>query len=155
MDAIRKAANMFHHHAAPQNSGCGLQAKFLQNVLRVFRKAQEVRPGRNAQPTHPHGSSQHQYPPQEMADGRAHVALNTSEVTHVQVTETNAGYAMQGEEQEGDLSNYDNNPFGLHEFSFADDEIWANLFADAGFNIAEGVFLPYGDNDIGNMGPPT
>lgn len=30
---------------------------------------------------------------------------------------------------------------GRQEFSFAEDEIWADMFASAGFNIQEGVFF--------------
>lgn len=54
---------------------------------------------------------------------------------------------------EDDIAQFDPS-MGLPGMTFADDELWSSIFADAGFSINEGVFLPYG-NELGNMGPPT
>lgn len=147
IDAVRKAANMFNYHAAPPNSGCGLQAKFLQNVLRVFRKAQEPRHGNRAQP--PGQQQVHQGNYDAMGD-RTNAA---GDVGDMSAQENVYGIQDPTTTHDSGLEPYDYS-VGLQDFAFADDEIWASMFADAGFSINEGVFLPYND-ELGDMGPPT
>ncbi|KAL1304419.1 hypothetical protein AAFC00_003417 [Neodothiora populina] len=50
IEAISGASKVFDAQNAPPHSGCGLQAKFLRNVLKVFRKAHKPRQGRSTQP---------------------------------------------------------------------------------------------------------
>lgn len=97
-------------------------------------------------------------PRQDVNDGsssRLHTVEGATEYGNTHTNEVeNSTSLPESSNHEGNLSAYDN-PFGFQDFAFADDEIWANLFADAGFSINEGVFLPFGDSELGNLGPPT
>jgi hypothetical protein len=113
---------------------------------------------RNAQNAQPASIGQRQ--PQEssarnaVSDSGDVMAMLGGELG-IHANETDTTFALQGTAaSDGGLKGFDNS-FGLHDFTFADDEIWADLFAGAGFNINEGIFLPYGDSELGNMGPPT
>lgn len=149
METVRAAADMFSHHAAPQNSGCGLQAKFLQNVVRVFRKAQELRPGRSTQHPNQQGPGRCEQDERNRDEVVATSGSNGDALNSI--NETGSTFSLpETLGHDISLGEYDNT-FGIQDFAFADDNIWASLFADAGFNINEGVFLPYGEGEFDNM----
>lgn len=156
IDAIREAADMFSHHAAPPNSGCGMQAKFLHNLLRVFRKAQDQRHGSRTQATQPVSVSQQ--PPEQQkranaSSGDAEITDGVSRAVQAQHSEYEDAYAIHDSTmQDCGLPSYDCSS-GSYDFAFADDEIWATVFADAGFSINDGIFLPYSNEELESMGP--
>lgn len=127
IEAVHKTADMFDRHAAPSNSGCDLQAKFLKNVLRVFQKAH----AQNVQ-----SLSLDQEQSQDRRDQSGAVETNDSIVTHA--NDSNIAYSIQ--DADSSMATYDYS-LGLQDFAFGDDEIWSSLFADAGFSISEGVFM--------------
>jgi hypothetical protein len=144
MDAIKAAAAMFEKHAAPPASGCGLQAKFLANVLRVFRKAQTQHPQQ-------HGQTKTSQPPNATEQTSAGV-INTSQPT----SQANAAQGTVEYTQPQQQESMDNPP---PYDSFFNDGLQDFAFADAGFSINDGIFLPsFGEDGLaglGTLGPPT
>lgn len=150
IDAIRKASHMLTKHAAPPNSGCDLQAKFFQNVLRVFRRAQNPRPTstKSRQPV--------QAQTHEDAEVTAtHHVANGSTVAPSGLPDLSS-YVVPDPTADLDKTMADcDYSMGLQDFAFADNDLWSNFFAGAGFDINDGVFLPNDIDQIGSLGPPT
>lgn len=124
--AIATAARVFSQQASPPGSSCTLQAKFLERIMSDFETMRQEQRLQKSQ------------------------ARTTEENTHasntVPLLDEN-GTSRQAETVCQDVTFIDDvaDRDGLHpvrqEFSFAEDEMWADMFANAGFNYQEGVFF--------------
>lgn len=126
--AIRDAAKTLTLQAAPERTGCALQAKFLYNVLREYEMFQN--PPRRSEDSYNNArncttataaATSSRSPPLALSDVSVQVpglppiydAQDSQEPTHQMVS-------------------------GSSEV--VDDEMWALIFANAGFNIDDGTF---------------
>jgi hypothetical protein len=122
LDSIRNAAKVFEKLQAPPNTSCALQAAFLRNVLIQHEAIQERRT-----------SSLSHMP-------AAHVAPtpHQSATLHAQTVQRNDTYPAYSDQNAFERASEDASSFDI---DFVDDEAWAFLFANAGFNIEQGAFL--------------
>ncbi|KAG9191314.1 hypothetical protein G6011_09402 [Alternaria panax] len=127
LDSIRNAANVFKNLQAPAGTSCALQAAFLHKVFIKHESRMERRtslrlhvPAALAAPAAPLAS--------------VDPAINRPTPAHAQTMQRpNINPAYNDQNTFPDPSIYD--------IDFADDEAWASLFADAGFNIGQGAFM--------------
>lgn len=147
---IKEAAASFARMSAPPNSSCWLQAKFLRNILHEYDRF-----GRQERQT----TSQNQLA--NTSSTNMQVPSDTNVDTAVTGTKSMAVRHTASEERVGDLPHHQNriplttnHPEQLimegcdaNEEPFVstalcwDDELWEQMFANAGFSIAEGILL--------------
>jgi hypothetical protein len=110
--AISGAALVFSQQAAPPGSSCALQSKFLNNVLaRTSKRVNREVANRDANPS----------------ESRNQPGTNRHELLTGDVTAAASRIYSYVE--------------GGPSLDFADDEAWAGIMAEAGFNSQDGVFL--------------
>ncbi|XPS81575.1 hypothetical protein M3J07_013536 [Ascochyta lentis] len=144
MDAIRNAARTLASQGAPTNTSCALQAKFLHNVILEYGAIRE-RPWNNDHPSLNCAASN-----APTADALPEPAtLQQRSIDQVN-TSPDPSFAPTRFEQGSEIGTaYDNvNPQPVPSqvpsalnLDFADDNAWALIFAEAGFNVDEGTFL--------------
>ena len=118
---------------APANSGCALQAMFIGNLISMleeFRHGQ-IRPI----PAAP-AMSEHQ------SNLRAHQGTTSSSVDQASTAERGDGSreelpASSQVSADAPQANLESSNLGLF-----DDQMWADVFATAGFSVVDGMFLP-------------
>ncbi|KAK6196632.1 hypothetical protein LQW54_011326 [Pestalotiopsis sp. IQ-011] len=124
--AIATAARVFSQQASPPGSSCTLQAKFLERIMSDFETMRQEQRLQKIQ------------------------ARTMEENTHASNTvplldENGASRPAETVCQDVTCIDDIDDRNGLHpvrqEFSFAEDEMWADMFANAGFNYQEGVFF--------------
>jgi hypothetical protein len=166
MDAIRSAARMFNEQRAPANTGCALQAHFLDNVILEYEAINRR--------LHPPKGSQRQ--PDEHIHLKS-TTLHSSSLTATASSGVSGSRYLDGLQNitsgAGDLAQQPHHlprPSSIHmqylgrpqailecedEYldsnpaqsplrsnpGFVDDEVWTLIFANAGFSINEGAFL--------------
>ncbi|KAM0815287.1 putative Transcription factor domain-containing protein [Seiridium cardinale] len=124
---ISSAARVFSQQASPPGSSCTLQAKFLEKIISDYM---ERRREQRAQAPRQHATNDANVPrPRSVSD------------TSKEPREAR-GYnrGMVNLESIHSLANSGSHQARL-DFSFAEDDTWADMFANAGFNIQEGVFF--------------
>jgi len=120
LDSIRNAATIFEKLQAPTSTSCALQAAFLRNV-----------------------SIQHEAMQARRTSSLSHVAAvdpasHQPAPTHAQTTQRPDITPAYNDQTTFDPASEDTSTFNI---DFVDDEAWAFLFANAGFNIGQGAFL--------------
>jgi hypothetical protein len=122
LDSIGNAAKVFEKLQAPPNTSCALQAAFLRNVLIQHEAIQERRTSSlSHMPAAPAAPTTHQ-----------------SATTHAQTVQRSDTNPAHSDENVFDHALEDASSFDI---DFVDDEAWAFLFANAGFNIDQGAFF--------------
>lgn len=112
--AISGAARAFSQQAAPPGSSCALQSRFLDKILaRISKGSSEELVARDTTATESHGQS---------GAGRHTCGAESSSIT--------ATSARVFSQMEAGLT-----------LDFGDDEEWAGIMAEAGFNAQDGVFF--------------
>ncbi|KAI1621848.1 hypothetical protein EDD37DRAFT_667713 [Exophiala viscosa] len=124
IEALRDAARSFAHQAAPPNSSCWLQAKFLENVLNDC-----TRPSRPRTDTHDAAEA-----------GREAPHEHSRIAVHDEADRTALHQDMDGADTHGGQSHLFNDTISP-DFALWDDDMWEPMFASAGFNITDGTFL--------------
>lgn len=137
MNNIRDAAKTFAEQRAPPNTSCALQAIFLHNATREYealksRQRQARDQQRDSKATFVSNSN----PSQEI----------TGPVAALDDTFSGGAPPIQRDSAVPTFDNQNIQSLTLQELTlpdldFADDEMWALVFADAGFNVDEGTFL--------------
>ena len=122
LDSIRNTARIFETLRAPTGTSCALQAGFLQNVLVEYETIQERRT-----------SSRSHVPAAPVDLACAHHAQ-----THAQTIQRPELGPAHDDQSTFDFASEDASSFDM---GFANDEAWALMFANAGFNIGQGAFL--------------
>ena len=160
VETIRTTAQSFNKQVAPDKSSCWLQARFLQKVLREFDEAAQLRL-RNEQEADVARVKLNQYqshdnpavvqlPPPPPPPPPPSSMLIDSIVNSINSTDSNTtgmvGVGLQSRPYQPphDMS-ISATPLpedGQPEFIFSDDTHWETMFANAGFNIANGTFMP-------------
>lgn len=128
LDSIRNAATVFEKLQAPTSTSCALQAAFLRNVS-TQHEAIQAR----------HTSSLSHIPaiPATHA-AAANPTTHQPAPTHAQTTQRPDITPAYNDQTTFDSASEDASTFNI---DFVDDEAWAFLFANAGFNIGQGAFL--------------
>jgi hypothetical protein len=110
--STQEAAETFKDQCATQTTGCALQARFLQNVIEKY---------------------QHMKLQARITAEIAPQLIPTDTEAHkVRTCDAIPANAVMGIEYENEIGNY----------GFADNDVWEFIFADAGFRINDGVFMP-------------
>ncbi|KAL1797961.1 hypothetical protein ACET3X_004567 [Alternaria dauci] len=131
LDAIRNTAEVFDKLQAPVGTSCALQAAFLHNVLiqHEAMRAQRL-------------SSRSQIPATPAALTGPTTAVDTAvyqsasrHAQEAQETDVNSAYKDQN------MYHYASEDASTFDMNFVDDEAWAFMFANAGFNIGQGAFM--------------
>jgi len=112
LDSIRNAATVFEKLQAPTSTSCALQAAFLRNV-----------------------STQHEAMQARHTSSLSHVAAASADAQTMPRPDITPAY---NDQITFDSASEDASTFNI---DFVDDEAWAFLFANAGFNIGQGAFL--------------
>ncbi|ETS79448.1 hypothetical protein PFICI_09301 [Pestalotiopsis fici W106-1] len=126
--AINTAARIFSQQASPPGSSCTLQAKFLEKIMSDFearRQEQRLQPSQSR----PLGDDPHT---------RINVTLLDESGTSRPTDALGNGVTSIDDTLQAERNGSQS---VRQEFSFAEDDIWADMFASAGFNIQEGVFF--------------
>lgn len=147
LDAIRNGMRTFAEQAAPTNTGCALQSIFLQNVLLEYQAISE----------HPHQTSHRQQDHGYTRPSHESSCQNPATSNEFRSTTDNRDYHRPGTSsvplqyvEEADMmSRYDDQdpaPIALSDLpltnlDFTDNDSWALIFANAGFNIDQGTFI--------------
>ncbi|KIV86244.1 hypothetical protein PV11_01867 [Exophiala sideris] len=124
IEALRDAARSFAHQAAPPNSSCWLQAKFLENVLNDYSRPSRLRTETNDL------AEAGRVAPHQHSRTRAHNEADSSALHQ----------EMEGADAHGEQSQLLNDTISP-DFALWDDDMWEPMFASAGFNITDGTFL--------------
>ncbi|KAK6083574.1 fungal specific transcription factor domain-containing protein [Seiridium cupressi] len=124
---ISNAARVFSQQASPPGSSCTLQAKFLEKIVSDFV---ERRREQRAQATRQHAANDANVPRPRLVSDTSKESREARGYNHGTVNlESIHSLANNGSHQ------------ARLDFSFAEDDTWADMFANAGFNIQEGVFF--------------
>ncbi|KAH7310292.1 fungal-specific transcription factor-like protein [Rhexocercosporidium sp. MPI-PUGE-AT-0058] len=128
VNSIREASETFKDQCAAQKTGCAMQARFLSRVVDNYQtmKAQ------SAGPTTRHKKQTAQEFPSVNLDADSSDMTsrrNDSETT-----------AMENGEQEENQMGIQSEVVG--NYAFSDNEMWEKMFAEAGFRLNDGVFMP-------------
>ena len=147
MDAIRNAAQVFSDQGAPVNTGCGLQARFFDNVICEYENIDRRQRRRKERASHQRpGASGVSHNPTLPAPQISPVEapeMSLTQAMGAQVSQATGGGIGNALHYDSTFSNSDTSPqSSMQEFGFADDEAWATIFANAGFSIDQGAFLP-------------
>ncbi|KAJ4376334.1 hypothetical protein N0V83_001617 [Neocucurbitaria cava] len=140
LQTLRTTALIFSQQAAPANCGCALQSMFLANIVALVEKACQRR---IVSSTFEHAlrPCPEQHPEQREAEP------STNQVTgaHDRCVDRVQDQNMQSSHDHGieveavnDLSITPQS----QDFNFFDNEMWSSMFANAGFSINDGIFLP-------------
>jgi hypothetical protein len=131
INSIREASATFRDQCAAQKTGCAMQARFLAKVADNYEnmKAQSVIPGPH------HNKLTTQDSSLGIVNGESSNRNCRSPGNHDIET-----MAMNGGE-------WDEGPIDVHSemicnYTFSDDEMWEKMFAEAGFRLNDGVFMP-------------
>lgn len=121
LDSIRNTAEIFATLRAPNDTSCSLQAAFLHNALTEYEIVKERRtPLRSEIPAAP-----------------ADIAISQSAHPHAQTVQ-GSDFALVRDHQALSFTSGDASTFDL---GFTNDEAWALIFANAGFNVDQGAFV--------------
>lgn len=124
LNSIDNTAGVFAALRAPGDTSCSLQAAFLQNVLVEYQLIKERRS-----------------PPRADATVVASAAERTTPQTAFDcapVLPSADAISACADRHTGTFSTQDLSSFGL---DFDNDQVWALIFANAGFNVDQGAFL--------------
>jgi hypothetical protein len=125
LNSIRNTAKVFDRLQAPAGTSCALQAAFLDNVLIQHEAMREQR------------TSSRSHRPAALATtvdiANHHIAPNRAQTR--QRHDGNPPYDDQ------DTEYYASEDASTFDMRFVDDESWAFMFANAGFNIGQGAFM--------------
>lgn len=131
LDAIRNTAEVFDKLQAPTGTSCALQAAFLHNILIQHEATREQR---SSSRSHTAAAPAAYTATTTNVDTAAH----KSALPHAHTTqrpEINSIY------DDRDTHNYASEDASTFDMNFVDDEAWAFMFANAGFNIGQGAFM--------------
>jgi hypothetical protein len=120
LDSIRNTAKVFDRLQAPAGTSCALQAAFLHNVLIQHEAMREQR------------TSSHSHRPAALA------AIVDIAPTYAQTRQRLDGNPSYDDQNTGVYASEDASTFDMR---FMDDDSWAFMFANAGFNIGQGAFM--------------
>ncbi|KAI4600437.1 hypothetical protein KJ359_000792 [Pestalotiopsis sp. 9143b] len=124
--AISTAARVFSQQASPPGSSCTLQAKFLERIMSDFETMRQEQRLQKSQV--------------RAVEDNIHVG-NTVPLLDENGTSRPAETVCQDVTCIDDIEDRNGLQPVRQEFSFAEDEMWADMFANAGFNYQEGVFF--------------
>ncbi|KIW17450.1 hypothetical protein PV08_04644 [Exophiala spinifera] len=163
MKTIDQAAAIFAQQSAPPTFGCALQANFLTNVLREYKKAchRRSQPRKVAEDVTraqapSSGGVTDMTPNMNQAEQRQSTFLTWNEHVRPPPIATSSGRDVGDGQLRGTASaNFarhrgidisesftgDTNT-SANNLVFYNDEDWSAIFANAGFNITGGVFIP-------------
>ena len=125
LDSIRNTANIFAALRAPPGTSCALQAAFLENVLVEYEAIKERRTSSRS-----HVSAAPAAP--------VNLAAAQPAQTHGQTQQRPELVPAFDDQNTFDFASEDASSFDM---DFANDEAWALMFANAGFNIGQGAFF--------------
>ena len=125
LNSISNTASVFATLRAPSDTSCSLQAAFLQNVLVEYESIKERR-------TLPRADVPIAAPAAE------HTTPQTAFDDDEQILQPADGISACADRHTENFSTQDPSSFGL---DFANDQVWALIFANAGFNVDQGAFL--------------
>lgn len=131
ISSTQAAAIIFQEQCATQNTGCALQARFLKNVV---DKYQTMKSHAKKIPAQQHVRVPEAFH-QIATDPTTQAAHSLTSLVYgppQTMAATNMPIQNQGVGYQVDFGNY----------AFTDNEIWEPMFADAGFRINEGQFMP-------------
>jgi hypothetical protein len=131
MKSIRSAAKTLAEQAAPPNTGCALQANFLYNVTLEYEASHEP----------PHRSRSHRQDPSHVDNSRTTSDPNRTLPLHVRTDALSQN--IQGIETPAidSIQDLRDTPFLDGSDPLANDEVWAIIFANAGFDVDTGAFM--------------
>jgi len=152
ISAIRNAAATFNEQCASPRTGCALQARFLTNVVEKYEsmkpqpvpvkapkelaQGRQVRPGLTTQDVQRAEDLQHSNDIAMMNSGMMGDAMGANTSGMVGLETMGVGpYTAMDQDAAGYQVDFGNS-------TFADDDMWETLFANAGFRITHGVFMP-------------
>jgi hypothetical protein len=131
LDGIRNTAEVFDKLQAPAGTSCALQAAFLHNVL-IQHEA--MREQRSSSRSHIPAAPAAYTAPTANVDTAAHEPT----LPHAQTTQRHEVDTMYDDQ---DAHHYASEDASTFDMNFVDDEAWAFMFANAGFNIGQGAFM--------------
>lgn len=139
LTALRTASQVFSQQAAPPNSSSALQSVFLSNLVAMTEETSRHSEGHNRSDRHgrprlDHRSS-HEADMRRPGDAENMLGLRD-------VTADESGHGLDRQQDEFEQSEGPPESSQYETFNFFDEEMWSTVFANAGFNINEGVFLP-------------
>jgi hypothetical protein len=127
LNSISNTASVFAALRAPSDTSCSLQAAFLQNVLVEYELIKERRTLPRPDVPIAGPAAEHTTP---------HTAFDDD-----QILQPADGISACADRHSENFSTQDPSSFGL---DFANDQVWALIFANAGFNVDQGAFLVSG-----------
>lgn len=153
LNAIRSAMRTFSEQRAPANTGCALQAKFLRNVLLEYEminarsQRSGTQPRSDQHSRQNHNSLRSGAPMTAAPTNLSRLPRDTTHQTidspifspsHVRRVQDSGILSAHDDESSVSATPHDPSVFNL---DFANDDVWALIFANAGFNIDQGTFL--------------
>jgi hypothetical protein len=125
LNSISNSASVFAALRAPSDTSYSLQVVFLRNVLVEYELIKERRtPPRADVPIAAPAAAEHTTP---------QTAFDCA-----QMLQPADAISACADRHIGNFSTQDSSSFGL---DFANDQVWALIFANAGFNVDQGAFL--------------
>ncbi|CAO2658294.1 Nn.00g060170.m01.CDS01 [Neocucurbitaria sp. VM-36] len=140
LQTLRTTALIFSQQAAPANCGCALQSMFLANVVALVEKVCQRRIASNTfeHTSRPCVGQQSEQREAEKSSNQV-TGVHDRCIDMVQDQNTQSSHD-QGIEVET-INSLSITPQS-QDFKFFDDEMWSSMFANAGFSIDDGIFLP-------------
>ncbi|UPX14897.1 uncharacterized protein EKO05_0005368 [Ascochyta rabiei] len=127
LDSIRNTAEIFATLRAPAGTSCSLQAAFLRNALIEYEAIKARRTSRSHIPTAPAATA-------------APVDLAAPRYSPTYAQDMQRPDATSACDDRGTID-FASEEASAFDMGFINDEAWVHMFANAGFNIGQGVFL--------------
>jgi len=143
INSISDASETFEKQCAAQKTGCAMQARFLKKVIDNYQtmKAQaqaQAQSQSHKLPSHPHHNKSEQHPDYDKTKS-THNTLNMTRQSpgwnESDMIPTEGGVDQEAEQIR-------NESLVVGNYAFSDNEMWENMFAEAGFRLNDGVFMP-------------
>ena len=125
LDGIRTTAEVFDKLQAPPGTSCALQAAFLHNVLIHHEAMKEQR------------TISRWHMPATLA-ATVDTATHQSASTYAQSRQRHDVIPAYDDQN---TDHYASGNASTFDLNFVDDESWAFMFANAGFNTGQGTFM--------------
>jgi hypothetical protein len=131
LDGIRNTAEVFDNLRAPAGTSCALQAAFLHKILIQYEAMREQR---SSSRSHIPAAPTAYTAPTRNVD----TATRESTLHHAQNTQRPDSDTTYDDR---DMYHYASEDASTFDLNLVDDEAWAFMFANAGFNIGQGAFM--------------
>lgn len=128
LSIIRSAQQAFALQAAPSSSGCGMQARFLDNVVALVTRFEENNERTVLQET------------QAVDESNCSASQMQFRVLSTDARLEEPAFECLASDLEASADPRSSEE-SIQDLNFFDDEMWSTMFASAGFDIHDDAFL--------------